>query len=381
MRVGNVNTFPELMRTPGYPIFLSLMPNLWTALVVQAVLSGVVVFAICTFVSYRWGVVAGIISSAMLITDVPSIVYSNQLMTESLFTSLFIGAFLCLLSAARPGYGDSRRVRVVTVSSVLLGGATAIRPIGELALAVPALVLLAFDTSRRRRAGFVALLVATSMMLIVGWSARNYRLTGEFVYSPIGAINFFYYRAIPTVGAPVKAGQGSLTGQSLRIIVHHPWSFARLTAWSFLYLCLVPDRHAVMNLLDIQRSFRLQNAGPSRARTALSAIYTSPRETLRAVYREEFGSSFTMLTLASIQIVLLTIMWTGAVVGLRLLGLRSYEARCITLCAAAAFSLLLLAAGAEALDRLRIPAVPLLAVLSGVGWSSLIPRQTQACTE
>src|ERR1700730_14888804 len=26
MRVGNVNTFPELMRTPGYPIFLSLMP-------------------------------------------------------------------------------------------------------------------------------------------------------------------------------------------------------------------------------------------------------------------------------------------------------------------------------------------------------------------
>jgi hypothetical protein len=93
-RLSNGTCFsPEINRTPGYPVFLSLLSNLWVALIVQTLLSGLMIFALGNFASARWGLSAGIVASRLVALDVPSIVYSDEIMTETLFTVFLSLAF------------------------------------------------------------------------------------------------------------------------------------------------------------------------------------------------------------------------------------------------------------------------------------------------
>jgi hypothetical protein len=78
-----------------------------------------------------------------------------------------------------------------------------------------------------------------------------------------------------------------------------------------------------------------------------------------------------LLALTVFQLLWLLVLWSGAAVGLRFAGLHSYQGWCVLFCAASAFALLLLASGPEAVARFRIPAVPLVAVIAAVGWTSI----------
>ena len=127
-RISNGNCFPpENNRTPGYPVFLSLMPNLWIAMVAQTLLSGVMIFVLGAFVSARWGLSAGLVASALVALDVPSIVYSDEIMTETLFTVLFVLGVLAGLCAANRRCGEGQRLALVMLSSLLFGSAIFVR--------------------------------------------------------------------------------------------------------------------------------------------------------------------------------------------------------------------------------------------------------------
>lgn len=390
-RSVRVDLFPEIDRTPGYPVFLSLMPDLRVALVVQVLLSGVMIFAICAFVSANWGLGAGLVSSALIALDPPSILYSVEVMSETIFTFAFVLGVLSALHACAARNSGLRKLSLVILSSILFGGAILVRPIGQLAVLGAAMIPFAFGgVPRLNRSGFVALALLIPAVAIVGWSLRNYRLTGIAYFSPVGAVNFFYHRAGGTL---VYAGNGSeadlirsedelqpdqtgLTRQALNIIADHPAAFARMTAWSFVYLCVVPDRSVLEQVLGIARAPSARS-GSMRASAALSALYASPITALRFLYKSEFDSCPTLLALVIFQLLLSLLLWIGVILGLnyarvnRFSAPDSYKGLCIILCAAVALWLLLLAAGPEAADRYRIPAIPLLAIVSGIGWSSL----------
>jgi len=389
-----VTLFPDIVRTPGYPFFLSLMPNLSTALIIQALLAGLMVFAVCAFASMRWGSAAALISSALIVLDVPGIVYSNEIMSETLFAVLFVFGVLSALCTTSEACSAVRKVALLTLSSTTFGGAAIVRPVAEFALAVPALIPLAFaGVSWVKRIGFVALVILVPALVIGGWSLRNYRVTGVSYFSPVGAINLYYYRAAPTLayamhrrsGVELSHDSTDLSSQALRIIAHHPVAFARMTAWSFLYLCFVPDVGPLMHLLGISRSFPVEPSGgedagharPSGSSRALAALYafsTSPRKTLLSIYRTEFASSPTIVWLTAFQLLMSLILWVGVIAGLRLLSLRSYKGLCLLFCLATPLMLLLLASGTDSHDRHRIAALPLLAIVSGIGWVDACAR-------
>lgn len=271
------------------------------------------------------------------------------------------------------------------LSSLLFGSAILVRPIGQFAVVAPSMIPLAFaGVPWRKRIGLVALVVSIPAIVVAGWSLRNYRLSGVASLSTIGAINFFYYRAGGTLAYASHVEweeelqkltppdrRASLTKQAIKIIAHHPEAFAEMTTWSFLYLCFVPDRTPLSHLLGVQQSFPLDEPGSMRAREALDALYISPSKALRSIYRSEFYSSATLLGLTIFQILWLLALWIGVIVGLRFIEHRSYEGLCAMFCTATAFGLILLASGPEAVARFRIPAVPFLAVLGGIGWSRL----------
>jgi 4-amino-4-deoxy-L-arabinose transferase-like glycosyltransferase len=198
---------PEVNRTPGYPIFLSVMPDLWVAVIAQALLSGVTIFALGGFVSARWGFSAGLVTATLVALDVPSIVYSDEIMSETLFTSAFLLGVLAGFCAANGQCDKRRRFALELLSSLLLGFAILVRPIGQLAVAVPSMIPLAFaGTPRLKRIGFVALVVSIPVIVVAGWSLRNYRLSGVAAFSTVSALNLFYYRAGGTLAYASHVG-------------------------------------------------------------------------------------------------------------------------------------------------------------------------------
>jgi hypothetical protein len=360
------------------------MPNFSTALVAQALFSGLMAFAVCAFVSTRWGSGAALISCALIALDVPGIVYSNEIMTETLFTVLFVMGTLSALSAVDRMCTSARRVSLVVMSSVLFGGAAIVRPIGAFALAGPALTTLAFaGLGWVKRISFIGLLILVPALVIGSWSLRNYRVTGVRYFSPVGAVSFYYYRAVPTLSYAMHSnsqielppGPIDLTSQSLRIITHHPIAFARLTAWNFLYICVVPDRLPLEHLLGTKHySNAIGPPGSVRLLAVLYALRTSPRATLHALYEKEFDSSPTIVGLTAFQLLMSVILWIGVGAGLRVSTLRSDNGRCILICLVTPLILLFLASGVDTVDRYRIPAVPLLAIVSGIGWADAYAR-------
>src|SRR5262249_13859354 len=86
---------PEIIRTPGYPAFLALFYKLsgeriWTALVAQILLSIVTIYLAARLASHLFGAAAGLGSALLLALDVNSHLYSQLLLTESLFGFCFL---------------------------------------------------------------------------------------------------------------------------------------------------------------------------------------------------------------------------------------------------------------------------------------------------
>jgi hypothetical protein len=383
-RAADVSLFPDIFRTPGYPFFLALMPSLSAAVIAQELFSGLMVFAVCTFVSTRWGYGAALVSSALIAFDVPGIVYSNQIMSETLFAVLFVLGVMSALRTACGTCNSLRRVALLMLSSTLFAGAAIVRPVGEFALGVPALIPLAFaEIPWVKRIGFVALVILVPAFVVGGWSLRNYRVTGVAYFSPVGASDLYYYGAVPILAYSTHGGSGvklspgptDISSQALRIIAHHPIVFTRMASWSFLYLCFVPVSAPPQHLLGIRRSFPSRPLGSSRARAALSAFAASPGKTLHSVYQAEFESSPTIVALIVFQLLMSLTLWLGVIAALQLLSLRSYRGLCLLVCLATPLLLLLLASSATpAMPRHRIAALPLLAIVSGVGWVDACAR-------
>lgn len=377
----DVANYVELVRTPGYPLFLSVMPSLSSAIVVQELLAGVLVFAIFMFVSARWGTGAAAISALFVTLDVSGILYSSELMSDVLFAFFFVLGLLAELDAL--GKHGPHRFASVLLASALFGAATITRPLAQFVVMAMALIPFFFkSTTWSKRVGFAALTVAFTLLVVVGWSWRNYRLTGLAQFSPVGAVNLFYYRAGGTLvyanhlrALPHLEPQGpDLARQALRIIARHPVAFAEMTLSNFVYLSLVPERSTLAHFLRIHTDFPVQEGGSTRLRLALSKILISPVRTLGDIYRGEFFASPLMLGLTIFQLIFAAVLWSGALTtSMRAANFRSDRGLCVIFLAACAFLFLLMGSGAEAQPRYRVPAVPFLAILSGVAWASFLP--------
>src|ERR1700691_3233592 len=84
---------PELMRTPGYPVFLvPFLAHLRLAILMQAALGALVCFIVARFAGRRAGPVAGILAAIIVAADVPTILNSKELITEALFQAMLTPA-------------------------------------------------------------------------------------------------------------------------------------------------------------------------------------------------------------------------------------------------------------------------------------------------
>ena len=344
-----------LRRPPMYPLFLRGIFEVfgWHY---AAVVVAQIVISVATVGLVYW--LAGLllpgrlpfVAAFLLAIDPASIVFANQLMTETVFAFLLTLA-LCLLVTSMQRW----QATGAALAGLLLGGAVLTRPV---ALYLPLLLLSAvIAVSRgRRRASLVlaAALLAGFAVPAGGWLWRNHHTTGVATISTIEGYNMWHYRA---VGALVESGQ-------------KPWD-----ARAFVEAQLAPHVRRGENAAEISReqlrvglhvladhpvgaakSWGRGEArllfGPARAETATLLVgRTKVREPwLRAAV---VGNE--LITLATL---------VAAAMGVAALAMGRFGASKLWLLVVAAAYLLVVSAGPEAYSRFRVPVAPLLVVLA-----------------
>jgi hypothetical protein len=170
---------PELMRTPGYPVFLvPFLAHLRLAILMQAALGALVCLIVARFAGRRAGPIAGILAAAIVAVDVPTILNSKELITEALFQAMLTPAIFAALE------GNP------FLAGAMLGMSAMIRPVAE--VLVP-LVAMPFVVKRNWRGAVAAMSVP--ILIICAWAIRNERVTGVFTLTVEGPMNLYMYTA------------------------------------------------------------------------------------------------------------------------------------------------------------------------------------------
>ncbi len=384
----------EILRTPGYPLFLAAFGGRvrW-ALATQAIAGGVVCLLVAGWVASRWNFSAAIAAELIIAFDLPSIVMSSEVMSEALFQfAIAVALAFPLLASTRPRIAAPAAV----LAGVVAGFAVLIRPIGIiLPVLLPVPFLMAHRLDRRQRLMTGAMAFAIPAVIVGGWSARNYHIARYPGLSTVGAINMYYYRAADIVArregillAATRASFGARLGvpyeriyearvqspelvrrmdrMGLRVVEAHPLDTAAMTLQACVYLALSPIRSPLAAMVGTAGV----SAGDGLNAGALSAGRV--RATLQTMLRSPMLSALVLF-----EALLTLLMWIGVVEALiRCARMRSKEYRLWVLyLTIAGVVLMVLAAGGEADVRFRAPVVPLLAMVAAIGW---FPGQSAA---
>jgi hypothetical protein len=380
--LGDKCASPEISRTPGYPLFLWMLPTWRAALFTQAAISAALCLLVGLFSYRRWGAGVGLLATILLAVDLPTIVYSNKIMTEALFTALFTSGFLLELVALQRETLELRFWLLALLASVLIACAILVRPIGEiliLLIAVPPFIIRHETWSRRATIALV--LVSLSVLTIVGWSQRNWQQSGIRTFSTVAAFNLYAFRAAGVVAHSSgrslvdvwsnwpQVNYEDMSARAIKIMLAHPFATTYMTFRGLLYVALIPDRFPLAKLLGTETTPQVKDPGSFRLFQTLGKLGRTPGRTLASIYAEECDSSLTMTALLFFQVATLLFVWIGVLFAVRglYLGLFNHGV-CLILALSLGIFLLVLASGPEATSRFRIPAMPFLSMVAAVGW-------------
>jgi 4-amino-4-deoxy-L-arabinose transferase-like glycosyltransferase len=201
LKTGNFTTegSPEILRTPGYPIFL--LPGVALGKVeIVTIFLQIIISCLTALLIYKSSYIifensrAALIGAALYSFDPLSAHYSVLMLTEATFTfSIMVFFYFLLLYLKRGGF------RNLTVSAIFLVGSVYIRPISYyLPLFVSLCIFVYFiihnkSFSRAIVPSFLFLLLCMGLIFI--WQARNNALTGYSGFSAITDYNIYNYHA------------------------------------------------------------------------------------------------------------------------------------------------------------------------------------------
>jgi hypothetical protein len=369
----------EILRPPGYPFFVAMMPGLRTVLVIQAFLGAALCIWLGWFVSARWGIGAGLTAAAILATDIPSIVYGAMIMSEALFQFLLTGAILLQLSAIIADELNAVTAAKVFAAAGLLAAAAMIRPTGIfLPLFAPLPFLLMKGATWPRALVLAVLAFAIPIAAMLPWMARNQRVAGVNAMSTDSAVTIFDYNAAGVLAYATHRSFGeastelaheigwqgdpsaipftlsqAMIRQSFKTFAEHPFATLVVTVRGLVLVAIVPDRNELNELLGT-------NGGGPLGLAPSFDITTRIRRTM---------NSPVLAILVLVQLMLNLLVWAGVARGLFRTDWNSkIEAACILIPLGVAFAMLACAASPAAHARFRVPAVPFLAMLAGIGW-------------
>ena len=349
-----------LVHPPGYPIVIATVFSViddapWLVVLLQIAVGVVTVWLTYRLASQLLGPVPALWAALALAVDPISIVLTNYIQPETIFTFLVVAGTLLWSRGLQ-----SRSMWLGAGAGALFGAAVLFRPIGQYlpAVVIPATQLLHGGRWRKRLAFAIALLLVFAIP-VGGWIVRNTAVSGVPVLSAGEGTNLLYFRAASALG---DAEGLSFTDaqKQLRGLVQHEVEpgmnrAERSRIQRSLAIKVLFD-HPVAALKSIVKGVGLMMIGPGRAE--LLHLLGDPTPT-------QISGPVQLLLIAA-EIVLYSIILIGAVFGsYYLLRNRKYSAAVVL------FSVILYFIAAAAVttpySRYRVPIMPFIAILAGYG--------------
>jgi len=185
---------PDLVRTPGYPLFLAItsLAGLPAAAVAQVILSVLTVILVwklsrAVFIDDRIALIAAWIFAF----EPSSIVLSVAQLSDTLFLALYLFSIERLAE-----FLLRHNLRVLAVSGLWLAAATFVRPVTyylPIALALGLFAVLLRERGLRWKAP--AVLLISVLPWIAAWQIRNRVETGYSGFSSVSEINLYFHIA------------------------------------------------------------------------------------------------------------------------------------------------------------------------------------------
>lgn len=289
---------PEVVRTPGYPLLLTIgvvagRPEIVTV-ALQILLSCATAYAVyrlarTTLDSER----AAVTAAALYAVEPYAVLYCSQLMTETLFTFLITCAVVFLVQFLHNGRWTS-----LTAAAFLVSLSILVRPIGYvLPLMLAVLVIARRRMTLIKRTAGVALLLLPSLAVISVWQWRNQTAAGYPKFSAIYDINAMYQATGVTAELSGKSREllieranefyeakypsaakryAAMRRDALPVLRAHPLIYLRVHARGVLHTLFGTGANTYLTL------FRYRQVDPA----ALSQIVkTSVADGIRYLYR------------------------------------------------------------------------------------------------
>lgn len=376
---------PELIRTPGYPLLLTI--GIWLGHVDAATIALQIALGCLTaWLVYRIGLAVFerddcALAAALVYACEPlSALYCSKLLSETLFTTLTAAAMLCSLRFLR-----GQRALDLCASAGLVAGAAFVRPIAyylPLALVVLYLIWL-WKRSESKTRLLVQMLAFVGLAFgpLLLWQARNYAVAGYARFSAISDVNLYFYQAAGALaaerGAPIREVQRELGygddnayfrlhpeqrdwsqtrrfeflhDEAARIIGEHPGAMLRAHLAGVRDMLTDPGTNAYLHF------FR---SDESEQRPRATAGDASIWARLRRAFREKPRMAATHAALCAILFAYYALAICGAI------RCRAWRNARLLFVLAITGYLLALSGGPAAYHRFRLPLVPAACLLAG----------------
>lgn len=390
-----VDGAPEIVRTPGYPVFLipvilsgKLELMAITFQILLSVFAAYVVFEIAMLVFQRED--AAIFSTALYAVEPLSALYSTLLMSEALFSFCIAISLYYLLR-----YVSDIRWSYLLGSAAALSASVYVRPVAyflPLLLCLTLLVWVFVDKVARRERliqAVVFFLVCASLISV--WQLRNYYVTGYEKFSAIHDYDLYFYAGASALAQENRRSlleQQKIMGlydwegyfsqhpeqrawkqsdvykymgrEGLKMVAGSPWAYVKAAAKGPIVTLLGPGLSSYLALFRFDASSQGWAEATYNALSA-SAFWQAIKKTSAVVL---WGN----LLLGGMLLINLLLCLTGLLSG-KCVERKNMESVAILVLVAAYFIVVPLNTGHS---RFRHPAMPIICVFAGCGMSSTI---------
>jgi hypothetical protein len=183
-------------RTPVYPLFIAFFYWLFGERSLPIIFAQILLSTLTVYMTYLIGKIlltdaVGLLAAFFMAISIESITHAIFLLTETLFTFLFIGSILAYLT-----FRQSGKKRWVFFSGVSMGLAILCRPIATY-FPFFFLILILFDQAKDIRDRLIKsfLYIVSTLVFIIPWMFWNYASIGLATITTISNYNLLLYNA------------------------------------------------------------------------------------------------------------------------------------------------------------------------------------------
>jgi len=385
---------PDIVRTPGYPLFLALglaLGHAWlVTIALQILLSCLSVYLTYKIAESLFSNPRVSLAASLLYAIEPlSVLYASKLMTESLFTTLVLSAIFMVLQ-----YLNDGRFRHLLIAALATSVAAYTRPVGYYLFIVLAAVVIFRPPLRPASALRGLALAGLCLALLLPWSLRNQKRANYPGFSAISDVNLYFFH-LPAVLAhrqgctylQLKLSRGMVDLESF--FQHHPqartWDQGQVYRYLhqqalqgilsdipyFLYLHL---KGMVLILVgpgtgEFLSLFRAGGLAPPDLAYSLG---------LTAPAGQVMGTLLKHLPYLGLSLLLTTFPFFLMILTLAYRRNWKHNSLQILLLLATILYFLFLSGGMTANSRFRHPIMPLLCVLAGPGLAALFGSEDKS---